>query len=78
MFLMALCTSSLDADTPRCAYLFEVSELIFLVVCMLGKDSFNVTIIQLYTESISMTMAMAISIANSMKNKNLQTLNFKP
>jgi hypothetical protein len=23
----ALCTSSLDAETPRCAYLFEVSEL---------------------------------------------------
>jgi hypothetical protein len=34
---------------------------------MLGKDNFNVTIIQLYKGSISKAMGMAISISMGMK-----------
>jgi hypothetical protein len=37
MFFMALCTSSLDAETPRCAYLFEVSELMKLLLLCAAK-----------------------------------------
>ena len=36
---MALCTSSLEAETPRCAYLLETSELIGLCGVWCGKDS---------------------------------------
>jgi hypothetical protein len=32
---------------------------------MLGKDNFNVTIIQLYEESISTAVSMAVIMANS-------------
>ena len=37
IFLMALCTSSFDAETPRSAYRFEISELILFLV-LFGKD----------------------------------------
>jgi hypothetical protein len=37
MFFIALCTSSFEAETPRKAYRFEVSELMKLVCVVVGQ-----------------------------------------
>ncbi len=56
MFFMALCTSSLDAETPRSAYLFEVSELILLlcrfVACPPKEDGANINIFLVFAYSV--------------------------
>jgi hypothetical protein len=48
MFFMALCTSSLDAETPRSAYRLLESELILLlcsfVACPPKEDGANINI----------------------------------